>query len=153
MRKPCLKRSLIAFVFLLETNASAQSITIDGSSTAYPISKAVAGRFQQAMQGSIKVSVGISGTGGGFKKLCRGEIDINDASRPILKPEIEACNKSGVQYLEVAIAFDAVTVVVNPRNQWVKSFTIRDLRKIWEPRHREKSRIGIKYGDLGPTSH
>ena len=133
MRKPCLKRSLIALAFLLETNASAQSISIDGSSTVYPITKVVADGFQKAMQGSIKVAVGISGTGGGFKKFCRGEIDINDASRPILKAEIEACNKSAVQYLEVAIAFDAVTVVVNPRNQWVKSFNIGDLRKIWQP--------------------
>lgn len=133
MRNPRVTRLLICLAFLLETNASAQSITIDGSGTVYPISKAVADGFQQAMRGSIQVSVGISGTGGGFKKFCRGEMDINDASRPILKPEIEACNKSAVQYLEVAIAFDAVTVVVNPRNHWVKSFTIRDLRKIWEP--------------------
>jgi len=113
--------------------ADAQLIRIDGSGTVYPISKAVADKFQQLMQGSIKVSVAISGTSGGFRKFCRGEIDVNDASRPILKPEMAACAKSGVQYIELPVAYDALTVMVNPRNDWVNSLTVAELKKIWEP--------------------
>ncbi len=114
--------------------ASAQAmVKIDGSSTVFPIAEAVAEEFQLAKRGKIRVTVGISGTGGGFKRFCRGEIDISNASRPILKEEMEACRKAGVKYMELPVAFDALTVVVNPENTWVKSLTIADLRKIWEP--------------------
>lgn len=108
-------------------------VKIDGSSTVYPITEAVAEDFQIAKKGAIKVTVGISGTGGGFKKFCRGEIDIVDASRPILKKEMDDCKAAGVQYVEMPIAYDALTVVVNPKNDWVKVITVAELKKIWEP--------------------
>ena len=79
------------------------------------------------------MTVGISGTGGGFKKFCRGETDISDASRPILKAEMEACRAAGIKYFELPIAFDALTVVVNPQNTWVKQLTVAELKKMWEP--------------------
>jgi phosphate transport system substrate-binding protein len=101
-------------------------IKIDGSSTVFPITEAVAEDFQIAMKGAAKVTVGISGTGGGFKKFCRGEIDIANASRPILKKEMDNCKTAGVQYVEMPVAFDALTVVVNPRNDWVKTITVAE---------------------------
>ena len=79
------------------------------------------------------MTVGISGTGGGFKKFCRGETDISDASRPILKSEMEACRAAGVQYYELPIAYDALTVVINPKNDWIKTLTPAELKKMWEP--------------------
>ena len=108
-------------------------IKIDGSSTVFPITEAVAEDFQIAKRGAIRVTVGISGTGGGFKKFCRNEIDIVNASRPITHLEMEACKKEGVQYIEMPIAFDALTVVVNPKNTWSKTITVAELKKIWEP--------------------
>ncbi|HWP34865.1 MAG TPA: PstS family phosphate ABC transporter substrate-binding protein [Thermodesulfobacteriota bacterium] len=108
-------------------------VRIDGSSTVYPITEAVAEEFQTAKRGAVRVTVGISGTGGGFKKFCRGETDVSNASRPILADEMAACRKSGVRYIELPVAFDAITVVVNPRNDWVRAMTIADLKKIWEP--------------------
>src|SRR5688572_5561447 len=113
--------------------ADAPVIKIDGSSTVFPIAEAVAEEFQLSERGAARVTVGLSGTGGGFKKLCRGDTDIANASRPILSEEMEACRKSGVQYLELPVAFDAITVVVHPTNNWVKSMSIEDLKKIWEP--------------------
>src|SRR5688500_3394397 len=108
-------------------------IKIDGSSTVFPITEAVAEDFQIAKKGAAKVTVGISGTGGGFKKFCRGDIDIANASRPILKKEMDACKTAGVQYVEMPVAYDALTVVVNPRNDWVKAIKAEELKKIWEP--------------------
>lgn len=108
-------------------------VKIDGSSTVYPITEAVAEDFQIAQKGKIRVTVGISGTGGGFKKFCRGEIDIANASRPILKKEMDDCKAAGVQYVEMPVAFDALTVVVNPKNDWTKTITVAELKKIWEP--------------------
>ncbi|WP_371130395.1 PstS family phosphate ABC transporter substrate-binding protein [Nitrosospira multiformis] len=108
-------------------------VKIDGSSTVYPITEAVAEDFQIAKKGKIRVTVGISGTGGGFKKFCRGEIDIANASRPILKKEMDDCKAAGVQYVEMPVAFDALTVVVNPKNDWTKTITVAELKKIWEP--------------------
>jgi len=113
--------------------AKAPVIKIDGSSTVFPVAEAVAEEFQLSERGAARVTVGLSGTGGGFKKLCRGDIDIANASRPILHEEMEACRASGIQYMELPVAFDAITVAVNPKNDWVKSMTIEDLRKIWEP--------------------
>lgn len=113
--------------------AADKIIKIDGSSTVYPITEAVAEEFQKAKKGTVKVTVGISGTGGGFKKFCRAETDVSDASRPILKKEIEACAKAGVEYIELPVAYDAISVVVNPKNDWVKSLTVADLKKMWEP--------------------
>src|SRR6185369_7937120 len=102
----------------------AQVVKIDGSSTVYPISEAVAEEFQKAKKNAIKVTVGISGTGGGFKKFCRGEIDISNASRPITKKEMEACATAGIRFFELPVAFDALTVIVNPANSSVKSLTV-----------------------------
>lgn len=113
--------------------AEAQIVKIDGSSTVYPVTEAVAEEFQKAKRGKIKVTVGISGTGGGFKKFCRGEIDISDASRPILKQEMGVCKQAGIQYYELPVAYDALTVMVNPKNTWVTSMTVAELKKIWEP--------------------
>ena len=114
-------------------SAADQIIKIDGSSTVYPITEAVAEEFQKSKKGSIKVTVGISGTGGGFKKFCRGETDISDASRPILKKEMEACAQAGIKYIELPVAYEGITVVVNPQNTWAKSITVAELKKIWEP--------------------
>jgi phosphate transport system substrate-binding protein len=108
-------------------------VQIDGSSTVYPITEAVAEEYQKMKKGAVKVTVGISGTGGGFKKFCRGETDISDASRPILKKEMEACKAAGIQYVELPVAFDALTVVVNPQNKWVDRMTVAELKKMWEP--------------------
>ncbi|MDP1682666.1 MAG: PstS family phosphate ABC transporter substrate-binding protein [Burkholderiales bacterium] len=114
-------------------SAADQIIKIDGSSTVYPITEAVAEEFQKSKKGAIKVTVGISGTGGGFKKFCRGETDISDASRPILKKEMEACAQAGIKYIELPVAYEGITVVVNPQNTWAKSITVAELKKIWEP--------------------
>jgi phosphate transport system substrate-binding protein len=112
-------------------DAADKIIKIDGSSTVYPITEAVAEEFQKSQK--IKVTVGESGTGGGFKKFCRGETDISNASRPIQQKEIDACKEAGVQFIELPIAFDALTVVVNDKNDWVKSITVEELKKIWGP--------------------
>jgi phosphate transport system substrate-binding protein len=113
--------------------AQAQVIKIDGSSTVYPITEGVAEDFQKMKKNVIKVTVGISGTGGGFKKFCRGETDIQDASRPILEKEMADCRAAGVEYVELPVAFDALTVVMNPKNTFLKSITVDELKKIWEP--------------------
>jgi phosphate transport system substrate-binding protein len=114
--------------------AQAQAvIKIDGSSTVFPIAEAVAEEFQISKKGKVRVTVGIAGTGGGFKRFCRGETDISNASRPILKEEMDLCKAAGIKYLELPVAFDALTVVVNPQNTWVKSLTVADLKKMWEP--------------------
>ncbi|HEV8340877.1 MAG TPA: PstS family phosphate ABC transporter substrate-binding protein [Candidatus Binatia bacterium] len=125
--------SLIGTFILAEPQASAQIIQIDGSSTVFPVTEAVAEEFQKAKKGAVKVTVGISGTGGGFKKFCRGETDISDASRPILKAEIDSCKQAGIEYIELPVAFDALTVMVNPKNDWASVMTVSDLKKIWEP--------------------
>lgn len=108
-------------------------VKIDGSSTVYPITEAVAEDFQKLKKNAVKVTVGISGTGGGFKKFCRGETDISDASRPILAKEMDICREAGIQYVELPIAYDALTVVIHPQNDWAKTLTVAELKKIWEP--------------------
>ncbi len=110
--------------------SAATPVRVDGSSTVFPITEAVAEEFGK--QGA-KVIVGISGTGGGFKRFCRGETDVSDASRPIKQKEIDACREGGVQYIELKVAFDGLAVVVNPQNTWVESLTVEELKKIWEP--------------------
>jgi phosphate transport system substrate-binding protein len=113
--------------------SQAQTVKIDGSSTVFPITEAVAEDFQKSQKGAVKVTVGISGTGGGFKKFCRGETDVQDASRPITKSEMEECKKAGITYLEMPVAYDALTIVINPKNTWAKTMTVAELKKIWEP--------------------
>jgi hypothetical protein len=115
-----------------------QPIKSDGSSTVYPITNAIAAAYQANQtkinkNQNVKVEVAFSGTGGGFRKFCAGETDISNASRPILKEEMEVCNKNNVRYIELPIAFDALTIVVNPQNSWAKDITVAELQKIWEP--------------------
>jgi len=124
-----------AVVVVLATGAaSAQQkiIAVDGSSTVFPITEAMAEEFQKANKG-LKVTVGIGGTGGGFKKFCRGDTDISNASRPITDKERADCKKNGVEYIELPVALDALTVMVNPKNDWVQDMTVAELKKIWEP--------------------
>ncbi|AFY76647.1 phosphate binding protein [Pleurocapsa sp. PCC 7327] len=109
------------------------TIKIDGSSTVYPITEAVAEDFQKARQGAVRVTVGLSGTGGGFKKFCSGQTDISNASRPIKDEEIQACKAAGINYIELPVAYDALTVVVNKQNNWVTSMSVAEIKKIWEP--------------------
>jgi phosphate transport system substrate-binding protein len=124
----------LALAAALPSLATAQQVVkIDGSSTVYPITEGVAEDFQKAKKNAVKVTVGISGTGGGFKKFCRGETDISNASRPILQKEMDDCKAAGVEYIELPVAFDALTVVVNPKNQWLKQATVEELKKLWEP--------------------
>ncbi len=126
---------------------AAGDIKIDGSSTVYPISEAIAESFGKSGAGK-KVSVGQSGTGGGFKKFCRGETDISNASRPILQKEIDECKAKGIDYLEVPIAYDALTVVINPGNTWAATMKIADLKKMWEPAATAKV---MKWKDVNPA--
>jgi phosphate transport system substrate-binding protein len=113
--------------------AQTATITLDGSSTVYPISEAVAEEFQLARQGKARVTVGVSGTGGGFKKFCRGELDIANASRPISKEEMAVCAAAGVRYFELPVAYDALTVVVNPQNTFLSEISVEQLKAIWQP--------------------
>ena len=122
-----------ASVAIAPGRAEAQVVRIDGSSTVFPITEAVAEEFQIQQRGKVRVTVGISGTGGGFKKFCRGETDISDASRPILKAEMDACTQANIKYIELPIAYDALTVVVNKNNTWVDQITVPELKKMWEP--------------------
>lgn len=128
-----------AGLILVGLSASAASVLaqgvvkIDGSSTVYPITEGIAEDFQKAKKNAIKVTVGISGTGGGFKKFCRGETDISNASRPILTKEMADCKAAGVEYFELPVAFDALTVVVNPKNSFLKEISIAELKTMWEP--------------------
>lgn len=112
--------------------APSNPIRIDGSSTVYLITNAIAGAYQQ-QEGKVPVTVKISGTGGGFRKFCAEETEINNASRPILSKEMEACKQAGVRYIELPIAFDALTLAIHPQNDWAKSITLAELKKIWEP--------------------
>ena len=128
--------------------AHAQVIKIDGSSTVYPITEAVAEEFQKAKKNAIKVTVGISGTGGGFKKFCRDETDISDASRPITAKEMEDCKAAGVQYIEMPVAFDALTVVVNPKNAFLKQASVEEMKTLWEPAAQGKV---MKWNQVNPA--
>ncbi len=107
------------------------SVTIDGSSTVFPISEAVAEEFVRS-NSKVRVTVGLSGTGGGFSKFCSGEIDISDASRPISASEMEACAARGISFIELPVAYDALSIVANPKNDWVTCITIEELKKMWE---------------------
>ena len=107
-------------------------IKVDGSSTVYPITEAVAEEFR-ALHPKVKTTIGVSGTGGGFKKFSRGETDISDASRPIKEKEINACKEKGIEYVELSVAYDGLAVIINPKNDWVDHFTVAELKKLWEP--------------------
>ena len=107
-------------------------VSLDGSSTVFPISEAVAEEFQK-VEKSVRVTVGISGTGGGFQKFCRGEIDIADASRHISATEVEACKKSGIEYVELPVAYDGIAIAVSPKATWVDKITVAELKTLWAP--------------------
>jgi phosphate transport system substrate-binding protein len=138
-RRTGLTLVLIAFIGALAlapavlTAESSTLVKIDGSSTVFPITEAVAEEFQRSTRGAIRVTVGISGTGGGFKKFCRGETDVQDASRPITADEMEVCRKAGIQYFELPVGYDAMTIVVSPQASWIDAVTLADLKKMWEP--------------------
>ncbi|MFN2328855.1 MAG: PstS family phosphate ABC transporter substrate-binding protein [Chromatocurvus sp.] len=106
-------------------------VSIDGSSTVFPISEAFAEEFQIATR--TRVTVGLSGTGGGFKKFCRGETDFTGASRPIRDGELEDCRNNGIEFIELPIAMDGLANVVHPKNDWAQCMTVDELRRMWEP--------------------
>ncbi|MGB2925808.1 MAG: PstS family phosphate ABC transporter substrate-binding protein [Limnothrix sp.] len=108
------------------------SVAIDGSSTVFPITEAMAEEFQKA-NSDVRITVGVSGTGGGFKKFCAGETDIADASRPIKEEEIALCEEGGIEYIEIPVAYDAISVVANPENDWAMCLTTEELSMIWSP--------------------
>jgi phosphate transport system substrate-binding protein len=116
-----------------QTNEDVEgTILVDGSSTVAPITAAVAEEFQKEFP-NVRVPVGISGTGGGFKKFCAGETDISDASRPIKESEVEECRQNGIEYVELPVAFDGLAVMVNPANTFADCLTKAELNLIWKP--------------------
>ena len=114
------------------SSAAPAVIKVDGSSTVFPIAEAVAEEFNKSHQ-NVRITVGVSGTGGGFQKFCRAETDISDASRPIKPTEIESCKKAGIEFIELPIAYDGIALVVNPKNTWATSMTVAELKALWEP--------------------
>jgi phosphate transport system substrate-binding protein len=125
-----------------------QPIAIDGSSTVYPITEAIAQAYQNQVTDAVEISVNFSGTGGGFDKFCAGETDINNASRPIQTDEMAACKQAGVAYIELPVAFDALTVVVNDRNTWATDITLDELKTIWDKAAQGKI---LKWNQVRPT--
>ena len=138
-----ISRSWLLFLFTVAVSASAcfkqykGRISIDGSSSVYPITEAVAEEFRND-HGDIRITVGVSGTGGGFKKFSRGETDISNASRPIKESEIKACKDNGIGFIEIPVAYDGLAVVVSTSNDFVEYLTIEELKKMWEPAAQEK---------------
>ncbi|MCF8719490.1 PstS family phosphate ABC transporter substrate-binding protein [Nitrospina gracilis] len=123
------------------------TVRIDGSSTVFPISEAVAEEFGKIRDHArVRVTVGVSGTGGGFKKFCVGETDINDASRPIKQKEIDKAKKNNIRYLELPVAYDGLSVVINKANTWVDHLTTDELKKIWEPGSSVKTWADVREG-------
>ncbi len=120
-----------------DTGGLVGEVRLDGSSTVFPISEAVAEEFRKTQPG-VKVTVGISGTGGGFKRFSAGETDISNASRPIKSTEQESCLKNGIEFIELPIAYDGLAVLVNPQNTWVESMTVDELKRLWEPQAQGK---------------
>ena len=125
-------------------------VKIDGSSTVFPISEAVAEEFMKVHR-NVRVTVGVSGTGGGFKKFCLGETDISDASRQVKDMERDACTEKDIQFIELAVAFDGLSVMVNPDNDFVDHLTVEELNKIWEPESKIDNWKDVRPGfpDLG----
>lgn len=126
-------------------NRLSGEVKINGSSTVYPITEAVAEEFQRENP-SVRVTVGVSGTGGGFKRFVAGETDINNASRPIEKEEKEKAQDNNIEYVEFSVAYDGITIVKNPQNNWCNNLTVEQLKKIWQP----QSKIQ-KWSDIDPN--
>ena len=129
--------SLGILFHLITITFAADLIKIDGSSTVYPITEAVSEEFQIANL-KMRITVGISGSGGGFKKFCRGETDITNASRPIKGKEVKLCKQNGIHFIEIPVAYDGLAVIVNPKNNWVPTITVSELKKLWEPEAQKK---------------
>lgn len=127
------------------TSGPAPIIAIDGSSTVFPITEAVAEEFQKVNR--ARITVGVSGTGGGFKKFCNNETVISDASRPIKSSEVTLCGEKSIEFIELPVAFDGLAVVVNPNNTWVDHLTTAELKKMWEPAAQGKI---MKWSDIRP---
>ena len=126
--------------------ANASVVRVDGSSTVYPITEAVAEEFQKTHP-DVRVTVGVSGSGGGFKKFGMGETDISNASRPIKPSEVDLCSQHGVEYVELPVAYDGLAVVVNPQNNWASSITVAELKKLWRP---EAQGTVMRWSDVRP---
>lgn len=146
--------SLLTYL-TLSIAAQGDTVRVDGSSTVFPITEAVSEEFQTAKRASVRVMVGISGSGGGFKKFCRGEIDVQNASRPIQKSEkpgepgeMEKCKAAGVKFFEIPVAFDATVIIVNKDNTFLNEITVDQLKKIWEPSAQGKV---MKWKDVNPA--
>src|SRR5690554_4309017 len=122
----------LAFVSCGNNQKDRGTITVDGSSTVYPVTEALAEEYRSVAP-RTNVTIGISGTGGGFQKFGRGEIDIANASRPIKEDEAQIARNNGIEFVELEVAYDGLAVIVHPDNDWVESFTVEELRKIWEP--------------------
>jgi phosphate transport system substrate-binding protein len=111
--------------------AAPATIAIDGSSTVFPITEAVAEEFRR--ESSARITIGVSGTGGGFQKFCNGEVSISGASRPIKPSEVELCSSHDIEYVELPVAYDGISVVVHPSNDWVDHLTLDELKNLWRP--------------------
>lgn len=121
-------------------------ITLDGSSTVYPLAEAIAEDFQRETRGT-RVTIGVAGTGGGLRRFCRGGLDVATASRPISPEEADACARTGVRFLELPLAYDGIVIAVHPENTWVESLSVDDLRRLW--RHEAEGRV-LRWSDLQP---
>lgn len=133
MKKTLLISAFLAGGLVIHLANAAETVRLDGSSTVFPISEALSEEFQKEQRGKIRVTVGVSGTGGGFKKFCRGETDATGASRPIKPEEVALCKENGIEFIELPVAMDAITVVINPANDFVDYLTVAELKKMWEP--------------------
>lgn len=149
-----MKRFGFALILALSSLSSASSawasslggaVKVDGSSTVFPLTEAVAEEFQKANP-KVKVTVGVSGTGGGLKKFVAGELDVAEASRPVRADEAQKAKESGIDFMELPVAFDGITVVVSPKNDFVKSMTQEQLKKLWEPGSKVKT-----WQDINPA--
>lgn len=131
MRKLYIAAAIASLAAISSANA-AGLVKVDGSSTVFPVTEAVAEEFQIAEKGKTRVTVGVSGTGGGFKKFCRGDTDVSGASRPIKESEMKLCAENGIKYVELPVAFDALTVVIHKDNDWADTMTTAQLKKVWD---------------------
>ena len=122
-------------------------ISIDGSSTVFPITEAMAEEFGNSTGGNVRITVGVSGTGGGFKKFCAGETHISDASRPIKQSEIDLCAEAGIEFIEIPVAIDGLSVMVNPANDFVECMTVEELHTVWAP---EAEGVVTKWSQVRP---
>lgn len=139
---------VVGLSFSLQSKAAdVPTILADGSSTVLPLTEAMAEEFQKDQKGSVRVTVGVSGTGGGFKRFCRGETDVQNASRPIQTAELENCKKSGVKFIEIPVAYDATAIVVSSKNKIISEVTVDELKKMWEPSAQAKI---MKWSDVNP---